>query len=371
MSDNATPNLAFPYIMASQAQKHLTHNEALRTLDAVVQIGVADRDLADPPADPANGARFIVGAGAGGAWAGQAGHVATRQDGAWAFFAPREGWLAWVADEDVLVAFDGEAWVPALGRPSLLGVNAAADGGNRLAVKSDAVLFGHDDATPGGSGDVRVKLNKAAAGATASLLFQTDYSGRAEFGTIGDDRFVLKVSANGAQWIEAMRIDNATGAVSLAADTRSQALRPAADNAHALGGAGARWSQIWSANGVIQTSDRRDKTAVAGLDPAAAGRLVDAVEAVTFRWIEGGREEEGEARAGRRRHAGFVAQDLRLALEAERLDVAAWGLEDPSDPDSRHWLRPDQLVALLWAALRDTRRAVEALSVPAQAASRE
>jgi len=30
-----TPNLQLPYIAASQAQKHVTHNEALRMIDAL------------------------------------------------------------------------------------------------------------------------------------------------------------------------------------------------------------------------------------------------------------------------------------------------------------------------------------------------
>jgi len=37
MSD-ATTNLALPYILAAQAQKHVTHNEALRLLDGIVQL---------------------------------------------------------------------------------------------------------------------------------------------------------------------------------------------------------------------------------------------------------------------------------------------------------------------------------------------
>ena len=43
-----TPNLELPYIVAAQAQKHVTHNEAIRALDAIVQIGAIDRDLAAP-----------------------------------------------------------------------------------------------------------------------------------------------------------------------------------------------------------------------------------------------------------------------------------------------------------------------------------
>src|SRR6476660_6611711 len=96
---NDTPNLALPYILAAQAQKHVTHNEAIRALDCLVQLSVASRTLSEPPASPDGGSRYIVASGAGGAWAGQDGKVAAYQDGAWAFYAPKEGWRAWAANE--------------------------------------------------------------------------------------------------------------------------------------------------------------------------------------------------------------------------------------------------------------------------------
>ena len=57
-----TPHLGLPLMAAAQAQKHVTHNEALALLDALVQCAVLDKDLATPPASPAEGARYIVGA---------------------------------------------------------------------------------------------------------------------------------------------------------------------------------------------------------------------------------------------------------------------------------------------------------------------
>ena len=107
---DASSNLNLPFIIAAQAQKHVTHNEALRALDAVVQLMVLDKDLASPPGSPVEGSRYIVAASPTGAWAGQAGKIAAYQDGAWAFYAPREGWLAWVADEDELYVWSGSAW---------------------------------------------------------------------------------------------------------------------------------------------------------------------------------------------------------------------------------------------------------------------
>jgi hypothetical protein len=208
-----TTNLKLPYIIAAQSQKHVTHNEALKALDAVVQLAVLDRDLAAPPTSPADSARYIVGASATGAWSGQSGKIAAFQDGAWQFYAPLEGWIAWVADEDILVAWNGSAWIAAGGGISsvnpvaLVGVNATADTTNRLSVASPATLLNHE-----GAGH-QVKINKSAAAQTASVLYQTGFSGRAEFGTTGDDDFHVKVSPDGSTWREAIVIDRTTGSV--------------------------------------------------------------------------------------------------------------------------------------------------------------
>ncbi len=237
-----TPNLQLPFILAAQAQKHVTHNEAIRKLDAIVNLAVADRDLAAPPGSPIEGQRFIVAAGPTGAWAGQAAKIAAYQDGAWAFYTPIEGWTAWVADEDVLVIWSGTAWTTFAGgggggvtdhgaltgladddhpqyhtdargdarytpiNPATLGINATADATNKLAVSSPAVLLNHVGA------GIQVKLNKAANSDTASFLFQTGFSGRAEIGTTGDDDFHFKVSADGSAFNEGIVINRTTGA---------------------------------------------------------------------------------------------------------------------------------------------------------------
>jgi len=108
MSD-ITTHLLLPDIPASQAQKHVTHNEALRLLDAMVQLSVLDRDLTAPPASPADGDRYLVAASASGLWAGWDLNVAFWIDGVWQRLVPRPGWLAWVADEATLFAWDGLA----------------------------------------------------------------------------------------------------------------------------------------------------------------------------------------------------------------------------------------------------------------------
>lgn len=210
-----TPNIKAPYLMPSQAQKHIVHNEALRVLDAVVQLVVKSRESTEAPG-AADGDRFIVAAPATGPWAGHENDVSARQDGAWSFHRPLAGWTAWSEDEEALLVFDGTQWtkyVPGLSDVNpvaLAGINTTADTVNRLAVKSQAVLLSHDDTVPG-NGDVRVKLNKAGGADTATLLLQDNWSGRAEIGLAGDDDLHVKVSPDGSAWHEAIVIDRSSG----------------------------------------------------------------------------------------------------------------------------------------------------------------
>ncbi len=76
-----------------------------------MQISVKDRGLAAPPASPAEGERYIVAAGATGAWAGWDGDVALFTGGAWVRMPPREGWRVRVEDEGVLLVRVGGAWL--------------------------------------------------------------------------------------------------------------------------------------------------------------------------------------------------------------------------------------------------------------------
>ena len=49
MTDTSS-NLKLPFILPSQAQKHVTHNEALQILDALVQLTAISSSRSVPPA---------------------------------------------------------------------------------------------------------------------------------------------------------------------------------------------------------------------------------------------------------------------------------------------------------------------------------
>jgi len=215
-----SPRLSLPYVQPAQAQKHVTVNESFRRLDALTQLTVLSQTIAAEPGAPAEGDAYILPASpTGSSWVGfTTGNIAAFQDGAWVEIAAIEGFRAWVSDVDQLAAFDGTSWAQVSGGSSetaaKFGVNTTADTTNRLSVKSDAVLFSHDDVTPGND-DCIVKVNKKAVGDTVSHLFQTGFSGRAEFGLTGDDDFHLKVSANGSTWNDALTIDKDNGFVGI------------------------------------------------------------------------------------------------------------------------------------------------------------
>jgi hypothetical protein len=217
-----TPNLALPLIEAAQAQKHVTHNEALLRLDAQVQLAVINRSLATPPATPADGDRYLVAASPTGAWSGHAGEVAYREASVWRFATPQAGWRLWVEAEAAFLVFNGTQWIDlqdidVLQNMSMLGVNTTADTVNRLAVSSAAALFTH-----AGAG-AQIKINKNAAADTASLIFQSGFSGRAEMGLAGDDDFRVKVSANGSSWTDAISVNRTSGIVTLTPNSISNA----------------------------------------------------------------------------------------------------------------------------------------------------
>lgn len=208
MSDT-TPVLALPYIMPSQAQKHVTHNEALRQLDAIIQLVVIAADQGEPPLNPLTGDRYVVAPGASGAWNGQDGAIAVANPGGWLFYAPQEGWRADDLSTGGQIRFDGMDWQPvthSLDELPRLGVATQADDINRLAVASSASLLTH------AGNDHRLKINKAATTDIASLVFQTGWSGRAEIGTMGNDNFAIKVSADGSSFTTAALANRATGA---------------------------------------------------------------------------------------------------------------------------------------------------------------
>jgi Protein of unknown function (DUF2793) len=103
---NETFRHRLPLLATAQAQKEVTHNEALLAIDRRLQIAVATHGANAPPAAPIAGECHIVGALPVGAWAGQSDSIAMHDGFGWQFTVPTPGFVAYVGDAAVLAVYD-------------------------------------------------------------------------------------------------------------------------------------------------------------------------------------------------------------------------------------------------------------------------
>lgn len=129
----STANLGLPLLQPSQAQKHVTVNEAIARLDGLSQTVFVSITTTSPPVSPVEGQIYGVPAGATDAWAGQDGDVAIFSNGGWVFLTPRAGWRGYVADAEATALHDGSEWR----------LNAVAVSASGAASLIDVVEFDH------------------------------------------------------------------------------------------------------------------------------------------------------------------------------------------------------------------------------------
>lgn len=224
MSDDHSARLALTYLAAGQMQKHVTLNETLTRLDALIQTAVVSRTTTDEPDDPDDGALWILPTGASGAdWGTRPAGALMRAEGSgWSVVEAADGLVALVLDAgELAIRHDGD-WVALGDRLGVvqaltrLGIGTTADGVNPFAARLNTALWTALEAADGGTGDLRLTLNKETPGDVLSLLFQSGYGGRAELGLVGDEDLRLKVSDDGANWHDAFAVDRTTGRTTFA-----------------------------------------------------------------------------------------------------------------------------------------------------------
>ncbi len=106
-----TARLGMPLISAGQAQKEITHNEALVIADMAIQPVVVDIAPAAIPASPVAGQCWIVGQGASGAWQGHDGNLACWTGAGWRFVVPFTGMTAWSLATGLIARRTASDWV--------------------------------------------------------------------------------------------------------------------------------------------------------------------------------------------------------------------------------------------------------------------
>ncbi len=214
-SEDFTPGLSLPYLLSGQMQKHVTMNESLRTLDALVQASVVSASFTSPPANPAPNDRYIAASPASENWAGHDGKLLAFQDGEWIAYTPKRGWQVRVEETGETLAFDGTDWLAAHARTlqnlDAVGLGTVADVANPFAASLNSALWTARERADSGTGDLRYTLNKETGADVLSLLFQSGYSGRAEIGLVGDENLRLRTSPDGATFTDALVASSVDG----------------------------------------------------------------------------------------------------------------------------------------------------------------
>lgn len=169
-----TPHLSITLVEASQAQKEVTVNTALTRIDAVLNSGVVDKDLATPPVSPLAGDVYIVASPAIGAWIGKEKNLAYF-DQIWRFITPRTGLQMWVADENINYVFNGTNWVAiSINGETNTASNVGASGVGVFKQKSTfdlqfkKLVAGSNVTISGGTDDITISGSAAAGEANTA-----------------------------------------------------------------------------------------------------------------------------------------------------------------------------------------------------------
>jgi len=197
----ATARLDLPFLQAGQALKNITHNEALQRLDSGLYLSCSNMDANSLPGNPAEDLVVLISQSPDITLLDRVGQIAVFTTSGWVWFTPKPGWSLWDETEQTLRIFNGKSWVPPMKetfQDSLpkLGLNATATTEQRLSISSENSLFNHD------GNSHRLTLNRAAQDDTASLIFQTGFTGGAELGLTGAGGFSLKTSSDGTHFTE-------------------------------------------------------------------------------------------------------------------------------------------------------------------------
>lgn len=152
---------ALPLLQPGQAQKEVFHNEALTAIDLLLEAAVEEVEAAVPPADPQVGQCWVVAAGAGDVWAGQATRLAAWTAGGWRFLEPQPGTRVWNKAAGLWLYWDGSAW------------SDGALPATKIMIGGEQVVGQRQSSIPSPSGGTIIDVEARAALAGVIVALQT------------------------------------------------------------------------------------------------------------------------------------------------------------------------------------------------------
>lgn len=167
-------------------------------------------------------------------------------------------------------------------------------------------ILGRAASTPSANGGVNYQRMFIIDGTTSALIIRDTSGGDYEFASASGNLTIRDAAQVSTARLRYEGPSNRWGAMD--------------DNTDSWGYSGARWSVVYAATGTINTSDENEKTEIDVIDDA----LLDAFGAIqprVFKWIDAVEKKGADARL----HFGFIAQELKAALEDAGYDAAKYG----------------------------------------------
>lgn len=110
-----------PLLAVSQAQKEITHNEAIILIDALLHVAIeAVLSVVPTATDSDIGKCWIISGSPAGPWENKVGQIALWVGGSWRFVVPHEGMRVWIKATRRQSLYIAGQWVsaPAISNPT-------------------------------------------------------------------------------------------------------------------------------------------------------------------------------------------------------------------------------------------------------------
>lgn len=131
---------------------------------------------------------------------------------------------------------------------------------------------------------------------------------------------------------------------------------PNGDDRYNCGTSPNRWAAVYSASGVLTTSDELKKNTITAL-PEKYITLLDNLEPVMFKYDDG---------TSGRFHTGFIAQDVKTAMDAAGvtdMEFAGWCQDVDAKGNDTYFLRYHEFAALMLAKIKQLEARIAELEV--------
>lgn len=148
---SSSKRLNLPFLEQSQAQKEVVVNEALSSLDFLVQPVVLAMQTA-PPSTAAESDAYIINGVGTGSWSGKNNNVAVRVNGAWKYMAPFMGMNFFSVADNASYTYKNGSWQY---------FDNSNELSNSVKALSNRVTILEESGVSGGSG-TQIKLFKGA-----------------------------------------------------------------------------------------------------------------------------------------------------------------------------------------------------------------